>query len=239
MIDIFKNLLQFIKYKKCYIDESIFRLHCTYTSMILFFFFLVITAKQLTGDPIDCDTNRDSVKPSVLNTFCLIHYTFTMESGFNQRIGAGNNVAAPGVWMPREGDKEIRYNYYQWIWFVFFVEAVFFYIPRWLWKSWESGTINHLVSGVTGFMNEKEREDKHKLVIYYLLKNRKVCNSLARDYLFCQILALINILFQMLFIDYLFNGEFYTYGLRVFKFLSEDPNERRDALIKVCIQSNQ
>merc|ERR1739844_521767 len=41
---------------------------------------------------------------------------------------------------------EKRYHkYYQWVAFVLFLHAVFFYIPRYLWKSSEGGKIRMLV----------------------------------------------------------------------------------------------
>ena len=234
MIEGFLSLYKLIRYRSYYIDERVFRLHCLFTSAVLFFFCIIITTKQLGGDPIDCDTNRDSVKSSVLNTYCLIHYTYTVREGFFKKIGNYRQVVAPGV---RYGsrEEEIPYHYYQWMWFLFFLEGLFFYIPRWLWKGWESATIAHLVTGFNEFMTEKDKNEKKEFILKCLLRSGDNNQLYGRHYLFCLFLAFINVLLQMSLIDCFFNGDFYAYGLKVFFLPFEDPEIRRDALIKVLL----
>ena len=41
---------------------------------------------------------------------------------------------------------QVRYHkYYQWVCFTLFFQAILFYIPRYLWKTWEAGKIKMLV----------------------------------------------------------------------------------------------
>ena len=227
MIDSFKGLVKLVRSRNVQIDDMVFRLHCLYTSMLLLFFFLIITTKQFGGEPIDCDTNHDTIKGSVLNVFCLTHFTYTIKDAYYKKIG--EDVIAPGIkWGDDDEDKELKHNYYQWIWFIFFIEAVFFYTPRYLWKNFENGTIARLVS-----MDENSKKTR---IAEYLKKNAEHNTDYARNYFYFVVLAFCNVVIQLFFIDQMFNGEFIKYGIRVFDFMSENPEVRRDALIKVWIE---
>ncbi|CAG2115063.1 unnamed protein product [Medioppia subpectinata] len=220
MISSFSSLLKLIRCRTAYIDESVFRLHSLYTTLLLLFFFVLITTKQLAGEPIDCDSNRGGVKESVLNTYCLIHNTYLIQSGFNdQNLGIFN--AYPGVQADKGDDKTYQYYYYQWIWFIFFIEAVFFYTPRWVWKYCESGTMAHILSKSKTYAVERLNYDQ--------ISNQ----SYATKYMSCLILALFNVCFQTLLINYMVGGEFLTYGSNVFNFLRDEPEKRRDEMAKV------
>ncbi|XP_054163928.1 innexin shaking-B-like [Oppia nitens] len=230
MIDIFRNLLHFLKFKKTCVEDLAFRLHCKYTSMLLLFCFLIVTTKQIVGEPIDCDSNRDFVKGSVLNTYCLIHHTYLIRNAFNRQLG--KEVAYPGL---REGTDEIKYPYYQWIWFIYFIEALFFYTPHWFWKNLESETMDRLLNWECHH-NQKDSRCLNRCrkthISKCLVKYRKY-DSYARNYLSCSLLALFNAFLQIFLIDLLFNGEFYSYGLNVFSFILSEPESKRDALTRV------
>ena len=73
-------------------------------------------------------------------------------------------------------------------------QAMLFYIPRWLWKNWESGKINALKMDLDlGIISEAEKRQKKKLLLDYLYSNLKNHNFWAYRYFFCEFLALINV----------------------------------------------
>ena len=95
----------------------------------------------------------------VLNTFCWIHSTYTIPSAFWKRIGI--DVAHPGIDKTIDPEERRYVKYYQWVCFCLFfqvglvwlffirltkltLQAILFYIPRWLWKNWEAGKIQAL-----------------------------------------------------------------------------------------------
>jgi hypothetical protein len=48
----------------------------------------------------------------------------------------------------KDGDDVKYHKYYQWVCFVLFLQAAFFYIPRYLWKTAEGGKIKLLIQGL-------------------------------------------------------------------------------------------
>lgn len=70
MIDIFRSLRTLFKISHVHIDNNIFRLHYSFTVLVLLAFCVLVTTKQYVGEPIDCMKWGDSVSQSVINTFC-------------------------------------------------------------------------------------------------------------------------------------------------------------------------
>ena len=148
MLDVFRGLKNLAKISHVHIDSTIFRLHYTFTVMCLLAFSLIVTTRQYVGNPIDCVHTKD-IPEDVLNTYCWIHSTYTIPSAFWKRIGI--DVAHPGIDKTMDPDERRYHKYYQWVCFVLFLQAAFFYIPRYLWKSSEGGKIRMLVQGLQVF----------------------------------------------------------------------------------------
>lgn len=74
------------------------------------------------------------------------------------------------------------------------LQAILFYAPRWLWKSWEGGKIHALMMDLDiGICSDMEKRQKKKLLIDYLWDNLRYHNWWAYRYFFCELLALINV----------------------------------------------
>jgi len=74
------------------------------------------------------------------------------------------------------------------------LQALLFYVPRWLWKNWEAGKISALRMDLNlGIISEVEKKLKKKLLIEYLYSNLKHHNFWAYRYFFCEFLSLVNI----------------------------------------------
>ena len=71
----------------------------------------------------------EGVPTGIMNTYCWIHSTFTV-------VG--------------KGEEKKYHKYYQWVCFFLFLQAMLFYIPRYLWKTSEGGKIKMLVQGARG-----------------------------------------------------------------------------------------
>ena len=144
MFDVFGSVKGLIKLDKVCIDNNVFRLHYKATFIVLLVCSLLVTSRQYIGDPIDCIV--EEIPNNVMDTYCWIHSTFSIP---NAVVGSeGHDIAHPGVAPPAdlEEGEEIRYHkYYQWVCFTLFFQAILFYIPRYLWKTWEAGKVKMLV----------------------------------------------------------------------------------------------
>ncbi|TRY79199.1 hypothetical protein TCAL_05994 [Tigriopus californicus] len=231
MLDIFRGLKNLIKVSHVHIDSTIFRLHYTFTVMCLLAFSLIVTTRQYVGNPIDCVHTKD-IPEDVLNTYCWIHSTYTIPSAFWKRIGI--DVAHPGIDKTVDPEERRYVKYYQWVCFCLFFQAILFYIPRWLWKNWEAGKIQALMMDLDlGIISEVEKRQKKKLLLDYLYSNLKNHNFWAYRYFFCELLALINVIGQLLLLDRFLDGTFLTFGIEVISFALRDNEDRVDPLIYV------
>lgn len=83
------------------------------------------------------------------------------------------------------------------------LQAILFYTPRWLWKSWEGGKICALMMDLdVAVCSDIEKKQKKKLMIDYLWENLRFHNWWAYRYYFCEVLALINVVGEYLIVVY-------------------------------------
>lgn len=54
-----------------------------------------------------------------------------------------------GLSVRQDPDAVTRQIYYQWVCIAFCIQAIFFYLPRYLWKTWEGGRLAFLVKDIS------------------------------------------------------------------------------------------
>ena len=140
----------------------------------------------------------------------------------------------PGIDKYTPGEKKVYHKYYQWVCFVLFLQAVMFYIPRYLWKLWEAGRLRSLVLGLNcPIMPENDRNQQLSLLVHYLKANFRYHNNYFYYFVFCEILNFVNVILQMYLVDAFLGGAFSTYGLDVLKYTEMDQDVRVDPMIAV------
>jgi hypothetical protein len=132
---------------------------------------------------------------------------------------------------PDEQD-EVRYHkYYQWVCLVLFFQAILFYVPRYLWKTWEGGRIKILVQDLNGpLVSEDVKADRKKVLVDYIESNLNAHNSYAVRFFICEVLNFINVVGQMYFTNYFLGGMFITYGFDVIKVTEIESEDREDPM---------
>ena len=101
-------------------------------------------------------------------------------------------VAPPSLLRPWSIDTYHYESFY--MYFCILLQAILFYVPRWLWKNWEAGKIAALRMDLNlGIISEVEKKLKKKLLIEYMYTNLKHHNFWAYRYFFCELLSLINV----------------------------------------------
>lgn len=231
MFDIFGSVRGLLKIESVRTDNNVFRLHYKATVIVLVVFSLVVTSRQYIGDPIDCVVT--DVPANVMDTYCWIHSTFTVPKRMATEV-VGRDVAHPGVRTPEKGEKVKHHKYYQWVCFVLFFQAILFYIPRYLWKTWEAGKIKTLTQCLDlPFVSEETRKERKKLLVDYLISNLHNHNFYALRFFICEVLNFVNVIAQMYFIDHFLDGEFSTYGRDVVSITEMESENRVDPMSKV------
>ncbi|GLV41269.1 optic ganglion reduced [Carabus blaptoides fortunei] len=229
MYKLLGGLRSYLKWQDIQTDSTLFRLHNTFTTALLMGCSLVITATQYVGNPIQCIVS--GLPTHVINTYCWISSTFTMPDAFQRQVGS--EVAHPGI-DNDYGNLEARkyYTYYQWVCFALFFQAMLCYAPKFLWESFEGGLMRTLVMGMNlGICTQEEKNKKKGVLIDYLMRHIRRHNMYAIRYWFCECLCLVNIIFQLYFMNVFFNGEFFQYGFRVMNFSEEAQENREDPMI--------
>ncbi|XP_050533271.1 innexin inx2 [Daktulosphaira vitifoliae] len=231
MFDVFGSVKGLLKIDSVCIDNNIFRLHYKATVIILVAFSLLVTSRQYIGDPIDCIV--DDVPLNVMDTYCWIYSTFTIPNRVAGRIG--KDVVQPGIASHVDGEDEVKYHkYYQWVCFVLFFQAMFFYLPRYMWKTWEGGRIKMLVLDLNcPIISEDCKNDRKKLLLDYFATNLHTQNFYAIRFFLCEFLNFVNVIAQIFFMDYFLEGEFSTYGSDVLRFTEMEPEDRADPMARV------
>jgi len=231
-MDVLGSLRAVIKTDETSIDNNVFRLHYKATVILLIAFSLLVTSRQYFGDPISC-IQTDDIPSSIINQYCWIHSTFTLPGAFNKSVG--KQVPHPGIDKYVEGQDELKYHkYYQWVCFVLFFQAVLFYVPRYLWKTWEGGRLKMLVVDLDcSIIADDARKAKKRLIIDYFYNNMHNHNYYMARFVFCELLNFVNVIFQIFFVDKFLGGEFTTYGADVIRFTETDQEDRADPMVIV------
>lgn len=231
MDQLFSSLKSFIKPQSCITDNPIFRLHYKFSVCILVAFSIMVTARQYFGDPIDC-ISRDDIPNNLLDTFCWIHTTFSIDEAWFKKVGS--EVPYPGVDKTTEGKKKVYHAYYQWVCFVLFFQALFFYLPRYFWKTFEGGKTRNLILGLNNpIISDSDKKKNLDLLIDYLHRNMKHHNFSFYMYCVAEVLNLLNVIFQMIVMNRFLGGEFLKYGINVLAFSEWDWSLRYDPMIKI------
>lgn len=230
-IDIFDSIRNLIKIDKISIDNNVCRLHYKATVLILFTFSLLVTCRQYFGDPIDC-IQPDDIPSNIIDTYCWIHSTYTLPHSYNKSIG--REVPHPGVDKYTPGQQRTYHRYYQWVCFVLFLQALMFYVPRYLWKMWEGERLRSLVLNLNlPIMETEKKTEQITLLADYLKANLSYHNVYFYSFMVCEFLNFFNVIAQMYIVDSFLGGTFSTYGLDVIKHTEIDPELRVDPMIRI------
>lgn len=210
MFPLLGDLRKFLKIQKVHIDGTVFRLHTSATVALLLAFCTLLTAKEYVGTPIDCFS--PTLPNSLVNSFCWIESTYSVVPLFN--ASRRNSTVYPGVGHTKGDEKDRKYHvYYQWVCFLLFSQSIFFYTPRWLWKSWEGGKVPAIVSALdVRSAILQDRSDLRTRLVDFLVLNLNRNNWYFAKYLFCELLTVINVVAQLMFTNYALGGGFFSYG---------------------------
>jgi hypothetical protein len=155
----------------CVIDDPIYQLHYKFTTLSLITISFMITARQHIGDPIT-----------------------------SQYVGCGSGSGDDSTNQTMASIEMRKYQiYYYWTHFGLLVEAFFFFIPHYIWKSNEKTLIKSLVQDLNHPILEKETRDKNlKQLVDYMVQHFHQHNRLFAIFICTEVLNLVNVLVQLI-----------------------------------------
>ena len=212
MLSVFGDLKHLVRYKKSLINNSTFKLHYKFSFTILCIFSVIQGLNQHLGDPILCQEIQNLPKEMV-NTFCWIHGTYIVQDSEVKDNFNGLGTVTK--------DTPTRNQYwYQWVIFVVFLQAVLCYLPHYLWKIWEGNKISLLIQDLdrpTLDTEGEETREKRRSIVSYLYRASKTHNVYVSKFVFCEFLNLANVIGQLYFMNFFFDGTFFDFGLKVIR----------------------
>ncbi|CAJ0930510.1 unnamed protein product, partial [Mesorhabditis belari] len=113
------------------LDDPVDRLNYKGAATVIFFLAAMVSAKQFTGQPIQCWASAEFEKSWIdyAHDYCLVQSTYFAalpSERANVTAFAGDEAV---------GEKEVQHSYYQWVPVVLGLQAVAFLIPNWIWTA--------------------------------------------------------------------------------------------------------
>ncbi|KAI1714756.1 innexin domain-containing protein [Ditylenchus destructor] len=192
------------------------RLNCRYTVTILAVSAGLLLTTHFWGEPITCWLPAEFTKgwTDYANQYCYVHGTYF------------SFLEQPLDW--NEGQRQkIAIDYYQWVPYVLALQAIFFYIPRFLWKVLSSfsgydlpGSIRHVdlvwnqvrMSTFAERMQVLDRQLTPYLWDGIRLSKRRNRGQLSLHYLLYTLIQASNATLMFLWLNQLINSPMYSWS---------------------------
>lgn len=203
-------------FKQQHID-AIDHLNFCLTPMILSFFALFASAKQILNKPIQCWMPMEFKHgwEMYVENMCFVKNTYKTPEIFNMDIVLG---------LPLEKE---YITYYQWVPIFMTLQCIMFYLPNYLWNS-----IKDNIFGLDIFFSDvyyirslpiKEQQ----LALKNFAKKYKhrlpgKCILLTLSYISIKLLCLLNLLAQFYILAWFLGTEYYLWGVNVLNSLQND-----------------
>lgn len=206
-----------IKLPEVRIDNIVFRLHYRYTTWILLAATILVSSRQYIGEHIQCiSENKDkaAIPQKVMNTFCFFTASFTIEKYTNHTLLEEGIIPHLGVGPMKIGDEVKKHNYYQWVPFVLFGQALAFYLPHLIWKAQEGKRLSTFSEGLraTSFLKGSKTEERINVLKKAFLERLHVYSNWARWLIACEVLNALNVVLQVYLTDKFLSGAFFELG---------------------------
>lgn len=224
--------------KDVWVDNFVFRLHYLVSVSIIVAYTVILTMNQYAGEPIEClfQGDKSVYLDKYMNDYCYIHGTKTFPNS-NCKLNEGHGSLTHLGGGDDEDQVHVEHTYYQWVTFMLLAQAVCFYIPGGLWKTWEGGRVGESVGdngrgGILTCLNKDESlEVQGKQIAKDIQENLGKNSFWAVKFTMCEFLNLGNVIGQFYLTNWFLGGEFTNYGISVAKFFNAaDPMDRCDPM---------
>jgi hypothetical protein len=230
MAHLLSDLASYMKFDDINIDNWMFKMYYKFSFVICMAGTMVGIASQFFGDPISCDFQ--GIQLDMAQDYCWIHgsayippqYQAHMKCIVDQSDYDGPEDA------PQTG-------YYQWVTFIFAIQAAVFYMPYKIWASLEGGLISDFGTDARTpvIISEDSKYDDgvvmeavvEKFVTYFksIFHHN---NWYFAHFVFCEFLNFALFSLQFYLTDVFLGNKFKWYGWEVYNYYSYSYRERYD-----------
>ncbi|XP_015787864.1 innexin inx2 [Tetranychus urticae] len=214
------------------VDNIVFKLHSTVTVLILLVGTMFVSMRQYFGEPIECmNGGRSDIQIATIQHYCWLEATFSVPGPKTEY--AGVHHAYPGIKTQGPNDKKVYHKYYQWVYFVLIIQAILFYVPRYIWKAKEAKRIRTLISELKQqHILERNEYDRQRLV-QDVADSLLISNDYFYHFFMCEVFYMIHLVCQVWFTNMFLGGAFLYLGLEWLSFAHASIDYRYDPLIRV------
>ncbi|XP_054723501.1 innexin shaking-B-like [Uloborus diversus] len=227
MLRILSGLRNVTKCEPCKAESFVFRLHSRVTFLLLMFCCFLVSTSIFSGTKISCHSNAPSeIRVSVLESYCWAASTYSVSSAYLDEVGV--EASHPGISSSESESEYIYRNYYQYLHLVLFIQAMLFYFPHLLMKNIDQNHMKELYALIclcktklvderkAGKKDDAENNSEEKAfdaAVNYVERRWGLHKGFAYRCMFCELLAVINIVVQSCCLDIFFHGKFMSLGL--------------------------
>lgn len=170
-------------------DSAFFRLNYGITVIILVASACIMIVQEIFQDPIECIVAHDS--DGYFSRYCSFKSFFSLRRKVTLMVEDGFSVEDSAA----QADSSLTMiNYYQPGFITLLLQAVLFYIPRYLWNLMEGGKMKMLATElITSTGGKGCSEKNNQPLIFYFRKHIHGHDDYAHRYMFCELLNLFNL----------------------------------------------
>jgi len=230
MAHLLSDLANYFNLEETNIDNWTFKLYYKVSMVICMTGATVGIASQYFGDPISCEFQ--GISSNVAQDYCWIHGSSYIRPEYQAHVKC--IVDLDGV---ESADDAPDTSYYQWVTFMFAIQAAVFFFPYKLWKNLEGGLMASF--GTDGkspvMMSEDAMYDDGVVMEAVVEKFVKYFKSIFHhnnwyfaSFIFCELLNFGLLFVQFFATDVFLNGKWRYYGLKVIEYYSFTFEQRND-----------
>jgi len=230
MTHILSDLANYFTLDEINIDNWTFKLYYKVSMVICMTGATVGIASQYFGDPISCEFQ--GISSDVAQDYCWIHGSSYIAPQYQTHMKC--IVDLDGV---ESADDAPDTSYYQWVTFMFAIQAAIFFLPYKIWASLEGGLIASFgTDGKTPIIiSEDAKYDDGVIQEAVVEKFVKYFKSIYHhnswyfaSYVFCEFLNFSLLGVQFLLTDKFLNNKFMWYGWNVAQYYTYPLKDRHD-----------
>jgi len=136
------DLKKYLRKNPLTINSWVTRLHSVLTVGLLGASTVILTLNSYVGEPIQCESGAESADKTHGNTFCWIYGPKTKD---HTDGSCDHNHVFDLSQKDAEGWSVRSHQFYQWINLTLIMQALFFYLPGWMWAEMEGGEVEGVV----------------------------------------------------------------------------------------------